>query len=138
MDGCAWCPLTYSCHAYEREKSYFCDDVCAVPALVDSIKAGDAIIIPECVKEVPVEANHAEIFDTIGKSAMSSKESKAQCSLDYSEEGEKLLPGNIRLSREYRKDLGDHANSESAPIHPAIDNELGDEPKILNEVSRFL
>jgi hypothetical protein len=113
MDGCAWCPLTYSCHAYEREKSYFCDNVCAVPALVDSIKAGDAIIIPECVKEVPVEANHAEIFDTI-------------------EEGEKLLPGNIRLSREYRKDLGDHANSESAPIHPAIDNELGDEPKILN------
>jgi len=85
-----------------------------VPALVDKVRAGDAVIVPDCIKEVPVEANHVEIFDTI-------------------DEGYALLPGNIRLPREYRKDVGDHANEEAAPIHPSLDNELGDFPVVLSK-----
>jgi hypothetical protein len=38
----------------------------------------------------------------------------------------------VRLPDEYRKDLGDYANAEVSPIHPNIDNILGEGPVIVD------
>ena len=51
------------------------------------------------------------------------------------EEGYNKLPGNIRLNTEYRNQLG-HSHVDAGPIHPAIDNQLGDAPLILDEVKK--
>lgn len=113
--GCAWCPSSYTCHAYDKVALSFCDrHACSVAALVDAIKAGEAVIVPPCASNSDPEAAHADTFDTIDQG--------------YSE-----LPGHIRHPPSYRNDEGLHAHAEVSPIHPMIDNELGDDPVALSE-----
>jgi hypothetical protein len=47
------------------------------------------------------------------------------------------LATNTRLPREYRDNKGEHPTAMVAPIHPLIDQELGEEPRML-EVSFFI
>ena len=81
--------------------------------------AGQAVIVPDCLTNPDPEAMHADIFDAI-------------------DEGYEKLPGHIRLNTEYRNDEGAHANAEAAPIHPAIDNEMGEDPVVIDEVCAAL
>jgi hypothetical protein len=105
-DGCAWCPSSYTCREYDRLGGHFCDqNACNAPPLVDKIAAGQKVIVPDCITET--DPNNFDIAHDDNR-----------------------LPGNVRLSTEYRNDIGDHANAEAAPIHPAIDTELGEDPSL--------
>jgi hypothetical protein len=106
-EGCAWCPITEKCLDYDRILGRFCDEsVCPTPPMTAEHLTTHRFEMPDCVKDVPVEENHAEIIDTI-------------------DEGYDELEKMIRLGPDYRNGMGEHANAEASPIHPAIDSELG-------------
>jgi len=105
-DGCAWCPTTRSCHNYDMVHNRYCDShVCEADAVLDSEGAAKEDEPRNC------DEGEDEIVNDIKP-----------------EEPVLELPKDQRLPSSYRNDAGVSTPEEASPIHPSLDNLLGDDP----------